>query len=90
MDLMTYEMQQIRQLIERMISVEERQSSHDQALLRMGKRIDDIETSSGEIERQLSRNSWTIGAVERIWWILVTSAVGAIGYLIHIGWGKSG
>ena len=83
MDAITKEMRLMRQLIERMVSVEERQTSHDQAMQRMGRRLDEIEDSIKEIDRRLSRASWAVGAIERAWWIIVSAAVGMLAYMIR-------
>jgi len=85
MDVLSKEMRLMRQLIERMVSVEERQTSHDQAMQRMGRRLDEIEDSIKEIEQRLSRNSWAVGAIERVWWIMVSAAVGMVAYIVRAG-----
>ncbi len=77
-DNMASAIEEMRELMSRMVRVEERHVQTDKAIKRMGGQIDDLQTRLRQLEGGHAGNRVMLAQYERGFWLAITSGLGYI------------
>ena len=78
LDNMAGAIEEMRELMSRMVRVEERNAQTDKAIKRMGGQIDDLQSRVRQLEGGQAGNRVMLAQYERGFWLAVTSGLGYV------------
>lgn len=87
LDRIDQKLEKLADAVERLARVEERQSQQRETIQRVWEAIENQGERLAVLEKAAARNAHWVSFGERLWWIVATAAIGAVGLLWKGGGG---